>query len=142
MLTTEWIDGLTFDEFRTRESEATKQRAAEVVWRFAQNAIHRYGIFNGDPHPGNYKFHHDGSVSFLDYGLVKRWSPGEWETLKPAMDAIIVDRDPELLVARMEESGFLPRRPRARPAARLRLRLESVRAVPHRRVHVHPRVDA
>ena len=107
VLTTEWIDGLTFDQFRTRESEATKQRAAEVVWRFAQNAIHRYGIFNGDPHPGNYKFHHDGSVSFLDYGLVKRWSPGEWETLKPAMDAIIVDRDPDLLVERMESSGFL-----------------------------------
>ena len=107
LLTTEWIDGMTFDEFRTTASDDTKQRSAEVVWRFAQNAIHRYGIFNGDPHPGNYKFHHDGSVSFLDYGLVKRWAPNEWETLKPAMDAIIVDRDPELLVRRMEHSGFL-----------------------------------
>lgn len=107
LLTTEWIDGMTFDELRRQESTETKQRAAEVLWRFSQNAIHRYGIFNGDPHPGNYKFHHDGSVTFLDYGLVKRWSPGEWETLKPAMDAIIVDRDPELLVRRMEASGFL-----------------------------------
>jgi predicted unusual protein kinase regulating ubiquinone biosynthesis (AarF/ABC1/UbiB family) len=107
LLTTEWIDGLTFDEFRTTASDDTKQRSAEVVWRFAQNAIHRYGIFNGDPHPGNYKFHHDGSVSFLDFGLVKRWAPNEWETLKPTMDAIIVDRDPDLLVSRMEHSGFL-----------------------------------
>jgi len=107
LLTTEWVDGMTFDEFRKNESYETKQRGAEVVWRFAQNAIHRYGIFNGDPHPGNYKFHHDGSVTFLDYGLVKRWSPGEWETLKPSMDAIIIDRDPELLVREMERSGFL-----------------------------------
>ncbi|MGA9277471.1 ABC1 kinase family protein [Ilumatobacter sp.] len=107
LLTTEWIEGLTFEQFRQSASDATKQQAGEVVWRFAQNAIHRYGMFNGDPHPGNYKFHHDGSVSFLDYGLVKRWSPGEWETLKPAMDAIIVERDPELLVERMEASGFL-----------------------------------
>ncbi|MFN3256711.1 MAG: ABC1 kinase family protein [Ilumatobacter sp.] len=107
LLTTEWIDGMSFDEFRRTESAETKQRAGEVIWRFAQNAIHRHGIFNGDPHPGNYRFHHDGSVSFLDYGLVKRWSPGEWDTLKPAMDAIIVDRDPELLVRRMEASGFL-----------------------------------
>ena len=76
LLTTEWIDGLNFDEFRKNESYDTKQRAGEVVWRFAQNAIFRHGIFNGDPHPGNYKFHHDGSVSFLDYGLVKRWTPG------------------------------------------------------------------
>ncbi len=108
VLTTEWVDGMTFDEFRRSEPDSTKQHAAEVIWRFAQNAIMRYGIFNGDPHPGNYKFHHDGSVTFLDYGLVKRWSPGEWETLKPSMEAIIVDRDPDRLVAEMVASRFLP----------------------------------
>ena len=108
VLTTEWVDGMTFDEFRAKESIETQQRAGEVVWRFAQNAINRYGIFNGDPHPGNYKFHHDGSVTFLDYGLVKRWSPGEWETLSPTIDAIIVDRDPDKLVAKMVRSNFLP----------------------------------
>jgi len=107
LLTTEWVDGMTFDEFRRNESQSTKDRAGEVIWRFAQNAINRYGIFNGDPHPGNYKFHHDGSVTFLDYGLVKRWTPGEWETLKPTMDAVILDRDPELVVQRMEASNFL-----------------------------------
>ncbi|RLE25967.1 MAG: hypothetical protein DRJ50_01880 [Actinobacteria bacterium] len=108
VLTTEWVDGMSFDQFRKEESEETKQRAAEVVWRFAQNAINRYGIFNGDPHPGNYKFHHDGSVTFLDFGLVKRWSPGEWDSLRPTMDAIIIDRDPDKLVAEMVSSNFLP----------------------------------
>ena len=107
LLTTEWVDGMTFDQFRRNETQETKDRAGEVIWRFAQNAINRYGIFNGDPHPGNYKFHHDGSVTFLDYGLVKRWSPGEWDTLKPTMDAVIVDRDPELVVRRMEAANFL-----------------------------------
>jgi predicted unusual protein kinase regulating ubiquinone biosynthesis (AarF/ABC1/UbiB family) len=107
VLTTEWVDGLTFDEFRRTAPTATKQRAGEVIWRFAQHAVLRHGAFNGDPHPGNYKFHHDGSVTFLDYGLVKRWSPGEWETLAPTLDAIVVHRDPRRLVAAMEESGFL-----------------------------------
>ncbi len=107
LLTTEWVDGLSFDEFRTTASEATRQRAAEVVWRFAQHAVNRHGAFNGDPHPGNYKFHHDGSVTFLDFGLVKRWSPGEWDSLRPTLDAVIVHRDPELLVRAMEQSGFL-----------------------------------
>jgi len=106
LLTTEWVDGMSFDQLRNEPTD-TKQRAAEVLWRFAQRAIHQYGIFNGDPHPGNYKFHHDGSITFLDYGLVKRWSPGEWESLKPTMDAIIVHRDPELLVREMQRSGFL-----------------------------------
>ena len=107
VLTTEWVDGLTFDEFRANASYDTKQRAAEVIWRFAQHAVNRHGAFNGDPHPGNYKFHHDGSVTFLDFGLVKRWSEGEWELLRPSLDAIVVHRDPELLVRAMEGSGFL-----------------------------------
>ena len=94
LLTTEWVDGMSFEQFRTTGSYATKQRAAEVLWRFAQHAVLRHGMFNGDPHPGNYKFHHDGSVTFLDYGLVKRWSPGEWETFSPTLDAIVVRRDP------------------------------------------------
>jgi predicted unusual protein kinase regulating ubiquinone biosynthesis (AarF/ABC1/UbiB family) len=109
VLTTEWVDGLPFDEFRRTAPAATKQRAGEVIWRFAQHAVLRHGAFNGDPHPGNYKFHHDGSVTFLDYGLVKRWSPGEWETLAPTLDAIVVQRDTRKLVAAMEESGFLRR---------------------------------
>ena len=29
--------------------------------------------FNGDPHPGNYLFRPDGRVTFLDFGLVKRF---------------------------------------------------------------------
>ena len=107
LLTTEWVDGLSFEEFRRTASAATKQRAGEVIWRFAQHAVLRHGAFNGDPHPGNYKFHRDGSVTFLDYGLVKRWSPGEWEILAPTLDAIVVHRDPHRLVAAMEASGFL-----------------------------------
>ena len=107
ILTTEWVDGLSFDELRTSASADTKQRAGEVIWRFAQHAVTRNRVFNGDPHPGNYKFHHDGSVTFLDYGLVKRWSPGEWERLQPTLDAVIVHRDPEMLVNAMGTSGFL-----------------------------------
>jgi hypothetical protein len=30
-------------------------------------------MINADPHPGNYVFHEDGSVSFLDFGSVKRF---------------------------------------------------------------------
>jgi predicted unusual protein kinase regulating ubiquinone biosynthesis (AarF/ABC1/UbiB family) len=107
VLTTEWVDGISFDEFRRTAPDATKQRAGEVIWRFAQHAVLRHGAFNGDPHPGNYRFHHDGSVTFLDYGLVKRWSHGEWESLAPTLDAIVVHRDPHRLVAAMEASGFL-----------------------------------
>ncbi|MCB0985985.1 MAG: hypothetical protein KDB06_15150, partial [Ilumatobacter sp.] len=63
--------------------------------------------FNGDPHPGNYRFTPQGDVTFLDFGLVKRWSAGEWQELLPSLEAIVVHRDPERLVAAMERVGFL-----------------------------------
>jgi predicted unusual protein kinase regulating ubiquinone biosynthesis (AarF/ABC1/UbiB family) len=107
VITTEWADGLTWSQFETTASPAVKQRAGEVLFRFAQGSVHRHGGFNGDPHPGNYRFHADGSITFLDFGLVKRWSPGEWERLSPCLDAIL-DRDPDRLVEAMVESRFLP----------------------------------
>jgi predicted unusual protein kinase regulating ubiquinone biosynthesis (AarF/ABC1/UbiB family) len=107
VLTTEWVDGMSWEQFTATASVETKQRAGEVIWRFGQHSIQRLRKFNGDPHPGNYRFHHDGSVTFLDFGLVKRWEAGEWERLEPSIDAIVVHRDPERLVRAMEDVGFL-----------------------------------
>ncbi len=48
---------------------------AEAIWRFIWGSHNRLGLINADPHPGNYMFHEDGSVSFLDFGCVKRFRP-------------------------------------------------------------------
>jgi len=72
--------------------------------RFAQGSIHQHGVFNGDPHPGNYRFHDDGTVTFLDFGLVKRWSPGEFDRLTPVLDATL-DGDAERAVATAWQPG-------------------------------------
>ena len=108
LLTTEWVDGMSFERVPHHELDRHQAARREVLWRFAQHAVLRYGLFNGDPHPGNYKFHHDGSITFLDYGLVKRWSPGEWESLQP--DARRDRRAPRSRSAdarRWRRSGFL-----------------------------------
>jgi predicted unusual protein kinase regulating ubiquinone biosynthesis (AarF/ABC1/UbiB family) len=107
VLTTEWVEAMNWAEFASTATPEAKRRAGESIWRFAQYAVHHLGAFNGDPHPGNYRFSADGDVTFLDFGLVKRWTPGEWEQLAPSLDAMIVHRDPERLVAVMEEVGFL-----------------------------------
>jgi predicted unusual protein kinase regulating ubiquinone biosynthesis (AarF/ABC1/UbiB family) len=106
VLTSEWVDGMRFDEFRATADEATKQKAAEVLMRFAQGSIHHFHVFNGDPHPGNYVFHPDGTVTFLDFGLVKRWAPGELESLDGILDRIL-DGDGEGTVAEAVAAGFL-----------------------------------
>ncbi len=38
-------------------SHAERNLAAETIYRFAFGGIYRVGVFNGDPHPGNYLFH-------------------------------------------------------------------------------------
>jgi len=107
VITSEWVDGLSWNDFITKADAAARQRAGESIWRFAQHSVYFHGSFNGDPHPGNYRFQPDGSVTFLDFGLVKRWSAGEWQRLEPTLDAVVVQRDPEATMAAMEQVGFL-----------------------------------
>jgi predicted unusual protein kinase regulating ubiquinone biosynthesis (AarF/ABC1/UbiB family) len=106
VLTSEWVDGQTWAEFEASATEDARQRAGEVLFRFAQGSVHLHGVFNGDPHQGNYRFHPDGTMTFLDFGLVKRWTPGEFERLDPILDAVM-DQDADLLVKRMVQAGFL-----------------------------------
>jgi predicted unusual protein kinase regulating ubiquinone biosynthesis (AarF/ABC1/UbiB family) len=106
VLTSDWVDGMSWTEFLATADEDARQRAGEVMFRFIQGSIYRARVFNGDPHPGNYRFHTDGTVTFLDFGLVKRWAPGELESLVPLIDPLL-DRQPELMVERMVQAGFL-----------------------------------
>ena len=105
VLTSEWVEGMRWEEFLDTADWKTKQHAAEVLFRFAQGSVNR-GLFNGDPHPGNYRFHKDGTITFLDFGLVKRWEPGELETLSPILDAIL-ERDALGMTQAMVDAGFL-----------------------------------
>jgi len=106
VLTSEWVDGLRWDEFLATATDAAKQRAGEVIYRFSQGSIHLHGVFNGDPHPGNYRFHPDGAVTFLDFGLVKRWTAGEFDDLGPVLDAVLA-HDPEGTLDAMVSAGFI-----------------------------------
>ena len=77
-----------------------------MIFRFAQGSIHRDGVFNGDPHPGNYRFHDDGTVTFLDFGLVKRWAEASSERSSRASTRCSTANP--WCVARMDAVGFLP----------------------------------
>src|SRR5260370_29080654 len=106
VVTGEWGEGMGWEELLTGASDKVHQRAAEVIFRFSQGSVHGYGVFNGDPHPGNYRFHDDGSVTFLDFGLVKRWSPGEFDGLTPVLDALLA-HDAAGTVSALVGAGFL-----------------------------------
>ncbi|MFZ9017578.1 MAG: ABC1 kinase family protein, partial [Ilumatobacteraceae bacterium] len=73
VLTTELVDGHTWDELLTWDQEQ-RDLAAETIFRFVFRSLYRMQAFNGDPHPGNYLFHGDGRVTFFDFGLVKHFT--------------------------------------------------------------------
>jgi predicted unusual protein kinase regulating ubiquinone biosynthesis (AarF/ABC1/UbiB family) len=106
VLTSEWVDGATFAELLERGTAAEHQHVGEVLFRFAQGSLHEHRTFNGDPHPGNYRFHRDGTVTFLDFGLVKRFTDAEYGSLIPTIDHVLAG-DAVGLVAAMETAGFL-----------------------------------
>lgn len=106
VLTSDWVDGIGWTDFEANATHAQKQSAAEVVFRFAQGSVHRHRVFNGDPHPGNYRFHHDGTVTFLDFGLVKRWSEADFESFIPVLDRVL-EQDAAGVIDGMVGAGFL-----------------------------------
>lgn len=67
VLTTVLAKGHTLEEAAAAE-EKERRHHAEVLWRFVfkGNLIGR--LFNADPHPGNYLFADDGTITFLDFG--------------------------------------------------------------------------
>ena len=74
ILTSQYVDGRRFAAFARQADQASKDRAGELIFRFASGSLLRHRIFNADPHPGNYLFLEDGAVAFLDFGCVKRFS--------------------------------------------------------------------
>ena len=63
--------------------------------------------FNGDPHPGNYLFHRGGRVTFLDFGLVKHFTPAELQPLMEMARNVCVEHNPEAFRRSLENAGFL-----------------------------------
>jgi predicted unusual protein kinase regulating ubiquinone biosynthesis (AarF/ABC1/UbiB family) len=85
VLTSEYVEGKRFADVIALPDEQ-RQRYAEILYRFIFGSIARFGVFNGDPHPGNYLFA-DGKVIFLDFGCVKYFPAGmrrDWKGLVAA----------------------------------------------------------
>ena len=74
VLTTELAHGMTLDE-ASEQDEPLRHELARVLWRFVFKGNLVGGRFNADPHPGNYIFHADGGISFLDFGCVQAFDP-------------------------------------------------------------------
>ncbi|HUZ24734.1 MAG TPA: AarF/ABC1/UbiB kinase family protein [Streptosporangiaceae bacterium] len=106
VVTSELSDGARFAELATWSQEE-RDLAGETIYRFVFRSLYEVHAFNGDPHPGNYLFHGQGRVTFLDFGLVKHFTADDLQPLMQMARRLCVDQDPEAFRASLEEAGFL-----------------------------------
>jgi predicted unusual protein kinase regulating ubiquinone biosynthesis (AarF/ABC1/UbiB family) len=88
VITTELSDGKRFDRFVAEASPEQKNAAAKIIHEVCYRLLFRHGFLQADPHPGNYLFEADGTVTFLDFGCTKRFSPEFLRTWKALARAI------------------------------------------------------
>ncbi|MCK5916384.1 MAG: AarF/ABC1/UbiB kinase family protein, partial [Deltaproteobacteria bacterium] len=73
VLTLEWIDGIKIDELQIRaeaefDSRVLAARGADFILR----QVLEFGLFHGDPHPGNLFILPKNVIAPIDFGLVGR----------------------------------------------------------------------
>jgi predicted unusual protein kinase regulating ubiquinone biosynthesis (AarF/ABC1/UbiB family) len=106
VLTSELVVGVSFEELMQR-SQSERDLAGETIHRFVSRSLYRLHAFNGDPHPGNYLFHGHGRVTFLDFGLTKRFSDEDLAPLIEALRSLVIENDGQRFRTALESAGFL-----------------------------------
>lgn len=74
VLTTAWHDGAGLEDFlAARAPIEARERAARALYEFYVGTLYRHGVFNANPHPGNFLFSADGHTTILDHGCVREF---------------------------------------------------------------------
>jgi predicted unusual protein kinase regulating ubiquinone biosynthesis (AarF/ABC1/UbiB family) len=110
VLTTELAEGARFEEVEGWSQEE-RDLAAETIYRFVFRGLYQLHAFNGDPHPGNYLFRPGGHVTFLDFGLVKRYHAEEVHLFESFIRTFVFDHDVEAFRGLIEDHDVLRRDP-------------------------------
>jgi tRNA A-37 threonylcarbamoyl transferase component Bud32 len=106
VLTTELVTGSTWREALTWD-QVERDLVGETLFRFVFRSLYGMHLFNGDPHPGNYLFHGDGRITFLDFGLVKQFSESEMSTFVSMVRTAAYDHDVPAFRRTVEAAGML-----------------------------------
>ena len=108
VITLEYIDGKSYQEFCQTASQEERNRAGIAIWRFTFRAMLKFGMLYADPHPGNYRFLPGGRVAFLDFGCIKELPPDLVAGMKRYMGAALDGDWAEFDRACVEVLGYDP----------------------------------
>ena len=102
------VDGMRWS-VALQQPQHLKDQWGEVIYRFVASSLYELGAFNADPHPGNYLFHDDGTVTFLDFGCVKHFSAHQVDQFRAYNTALLRgDGDPDTVKQVLLDLQLLP----------------------------------
>lgn len=107
VLVMEWIDGIRCTDVQSiQDSDVDVNEFIRVGVVSGLRQLLEYGLFHGDPHPGNIFAMRDGRIAYVDFGNVAEVSQQNKETL---VDAVVhaVNEDYEEMAGDFVRLGFL-----------------------------------
>ncbi|MEH7414432.1 lipopolysaccharide core heptose(II) kinase RfaY [Neobacillus drentensis] len=107
VLVMEFIEGVKINEMaHLEEASISKKKLASILYLSYLKQLLEDGIFHADPHPGNLLVKQDGTLSFIDFGMVGTISDLMKENMiKLAMSIYL--KDAGGIVEAFHELGFL-----------------------------------
>ena len=127
VLCSDYVDAMRWSA-ALREPQEQRDQWGQAIAKFVHTSTLRHGIVNVDTHPGNYLFHEDGHVTFLDFGCVVRFTPAQLERVRGLVRALFIDDDDQILDA-LVTMGMLQDRDGFKPDALLAPMRRSVQAL-------------
>lgn len=107
VLTMEYVRGIKITHYAELEAAGIdRSQVARRLIRAYLRQIFRDGFFHADPHPGNLFVQSDGTLVFVDFGMVGRIPAPVRAVLRDLLRAS-VEADPTAIVQAMDRLGFL-----------------------------------
>ena len=106
MLVMEYAEGVRIDDVDAiRGFGVDTAEVADRGFSAYMQQIFEDGFFHGDPHPGNLLVSRDGTITFLDFGIVGIIYPERRFSFIQILIAMM-QRDPELMIKGLEHLGI------------------------------------
>ncbi|MCW2277064.1 ABC1 kinase family protein [Heliophilum fasciatum] len=107
VLTMEFIEGRRIDDLDfLEENQIDRRELAKRLMQAYLDQVIVFGFYHADPHQGNLYVQADGTLVFLDFGMVGELTSGTKENIKDMLFALL-QRDSEQLVNTLNALGFL-----------------------------------
>jgi predicted unusual protein kinase regulating ubiquinone biosynthesis (AarF/ABC1/UbiB family) len=106
VLVTEWLTGRALSDVMSCGTQDERDRAGAQLVRAIYSGPARTGLLHADPHPGNFLVLPDGRMGVLDFGAVKAL-PGGLPAPLGVLAALTLQRDPDALLAALQDFGFV-----------------------------------